>query len=69
MRRGDLAVIATLAALLVVLALVWGPGVGFVDTRPTCAGGPGDAQPRLHPECFTGPIRPTGYSRIRARLL
>jgi len=56
MTRSGLAMIGALAALLVVAVLVWGNGADFVDTRPVCAGGPGDAQPRLHAECRTGPI-------------
>ena len=31
-------------------------GPGFIDRRPVCAGGPGDADPGLHKECRGGPL-------------
>jgi hypothetical protein len=49
----DLVVLLGVVGLLAALVLTWPT---FVDDRPYCAGGPGDAQPRLHAECRTGPI-------------
>jgi hypothetical protein len=50
----DIAALAAVGLLLLWLLLTvrWMPAP---DTRPICAGGPGDAQPKLHAECFDGP--------------